>query len=56
MTNAVFADRLSVPMAREEIWIKGGMTVDDPVITLPTGDFPATIDDPIKFLKCAMAF
>jgi serine/threonine protein kinase len=56
MTNTVYADRLSVPMAREELWIKGGMTVDDPVVTLPTGDFTAMIDDPIKFLKCAIAF
>ncbi|KAL3766495.1 hypothetical protein ACHAW5_001164 [Stephanodiscus triporus] len=53
MTNPVYADRLSVHLAREELWIKGGMTSNDPVISLPTGDIPGRIDDPIKFLKCA---
>jgi len=54
LMNPVYADRLSVPLAREELWIRGGMTADDPVVALPTGDIPAGIDDPIVFLTCAI--
>lgn len=46
-------ERLSVPLAREEPWIKGGMSDNDPVIQLPAGDHPAGNDDPIDCLKCA---
>jgi serine/threonine protein kinase len=53
LMNPLYADRLSVPLAREELWIRGGVNADDPVVTLPTGDIPAGIDDPIVFLKCA---
>ena len=48
-----YAERISVPLAREEDWIKGGMNADDPIVTLPVGDVPAGNDDPIKCLKCA---
>ena len=53
LTSPVYAKRLSVPLAREELWIRGGMTADDPVVALPAGDIPAGIDDPIEFLTCA---
>ncbi len=46
-------ERLTVPLAREEPWIKGGTDNDDPVIELPAGDITAGNDDPIVCLKCA---
>jgi serine/threonine protein kinase len=46
-------ERLTVPLAREEPWIKGGMNDNDPVIQLPAGDHPAGNDDLIECLKCA---
>ena len=46
-------ERLTVPFAREEPWIKGGTDKDDPVIELPAGDINAGNDDPIVCLKCA---
>ncbi len=46
-------ERLTVPLAREEPWIKGGTSKDDPVIELPAGDITAGNDDPIVCLKCA---
>ena len=49
----LYADRLTVPLARDAPWIEGGMSADDPVFTLPTGDNPARNDDPIKCLDCA---
>ena len=50
MMNTKIADRLTVPSAREELWIKGGMSSDDPIVTLPVGDVSAGINDPIDFL------
>lgn len=50
MINTKIADRLTVPLAREEVWIKGGMSSDDPIVTLPVGDIPAGVNDPIEFL------
>ena len=44
-------ERLTVPLAREEPWIKGGTDKEDPVIELP--GITAGIDDPIVCLKCA---
>jgi serine/threonine protein kinase len=52
MMNIKIADRLTVPLAREELWIKGGMSSDDPIVTLPVGDVSAGINDPIDFLQC----
>jgi serine/threonine protein kinase len=52
MINTKIADRLTVPLAREEVWIKGGMSSDDPIVTLPVGDIPAGVNDPIEFLQC----
>ena len=49
----VFSERLTVPLARDEPWIKGGMNQDDPAVSLPTGDNPCGNDDPIKCLSCA---
>ncbi len=46
-------ERLTVPLAREEPWIKGGINNDDPVIELPEGDITVGNDDPIVCLKCA---
>lgn len=46
-------ERLTVPLARAEPWIKGGMNDNDPVVQLPAGDHPAGNDDPIVCLKCA---
>lgn len=46
-------ERLTVPLACAEPWIKGGMTDDDPVFKLPVGDHPGGNDDPIVCLKCA---
>lgn len=46
-------ERLTVPLAREEPWIKGGIDNDDPVIELPEGDITVGNDDPIVCLKCA---
>jgi len=48
-----YADRITVPLARSEPWIKGGTSDKDPVVTLPSGDIELGIDDPIKPLKCA---
>eukprot|EP00985_Skeletonema_marinoi_P032137 scaffold38986_cov153-Skeletonema_marinoi.AAC.4 len=45
-------ERLTVPLAREEPWIKGGMDRNDPVVELPAGDYPAENDNPIVCLKC----
>jgi len=53
LMKANCAERISVPLAREEDWIKGGMNAHDPVVTLPVGDVPAGNNDPIKCLKCA---
>lgn len=53
LTKPVFLERLTVPLARDEPWIKGGMSEDDPAVTLPTGDILADNDDPIKCLHCA---
>ena len=50
-----YAERLTVPLARDEVWIKGGISNDDPVVVLPTGDIQAGNDDPIVCLKCAKA-
>jgi hypothetical protein len=52
MINTKIADRLTLPLAREEVWIKGGMSSDDPIVTLPVGDIPAGVNDPIEFLQC----
>ncbi|KAL7548637.1 hypothetical protein ACHAWF_013304 [Thalassiosira exigua] len=46
-------ERLTVPLAREEPWIKGGTGEGDPVVRLPAGDHPGGNDDPIVCLKCA---
>ena len=48
-----YSDRLTVPLARDEPWIKGGVGENDPVVVLPTGDVPAENNDPIKCLVCA---
>lgn len=56
LTKPVYADRLTVPLARDEPWIKGGMNANDPIAELPIGDVPAGNDDPIKFLTCAHTF
>ncbi|KAL7533310.1 hypothetical protein ACHAXR_005164 [Thalassiosira sp. AJA248-18] len=53
LTKPISSDRLTVPKARNEIWIKGGINTDDPVVTLPMGDIPAGNDDPIKCLNCS---
>ena len=45
-------ERLTVPLAREEPWIKGGMDRNDHVVELPAGDYPAENDNPIVCLKC----
>ena len=50
-----YAERLTVSLARDEVWIKGGISNDDPVVVLPTGDIQAGNDDPIVCLKCAKA-
>lgn len=50
-----YAERLTVPLARDEVWIKGGISNDDPVVVLPTGDIQAGNDDPIVCLTCAKA-
>jgi serine/threonine protein kinase len=52
LTSPVYAKHLSVPLACKELWIRGGMTADDPVVALPTGNIPTGIEDPIKFLTC----
>lgn len=52
LTKSV-SSRLTVPMARDEPWIKGGISNDDPVVELPVGDIQAGNDDPIVCLKCA---
>ena len=52
-TSPSCKDRLTVPLAREEPWIKGGMDAEDPVITLPVGDISVGYDDPIQCLDCA---
>ena len=52
LMRANYAERISVPLAREEDWIMGGMNDDDPIVPLPVGDVPAGNDDPIKCLKC----
>ena len=46
-------DRLTVPLARDEPWIKGGCDANDPVVKLPEGDIPFGNDDPVVCLKCA---
>mmetsp|Transcript_11752 Transcript_11752/g.19233 ORF Transcript_11752/g.19233 Transcript_11752/m.19233 type:complete len:423 (-) Transcript_11752:170-1438(-) len=46
-------ERLTVPLAREEPWIKGGIDKDDPVIELPEGDITVGNEEPIVCLKCA---
>lgn len=48
MINTKIADRF----AREEVWIKGGMSSDESIDTLPVGDIPAGVYDPIEFLHC----
>ena len=53
LMKPVYEDRLTAPLARDEPWIKGGVSADDPIVKLPTGDIPAGNDDPIKCLKCA---
>ena len=53
LMKPTYAERLTVPMARDEVWIRGGMSNDDPVVVLPTGDIQAGNDDPIVCLKCA---
>lgn len=50
-----YAERLTVSLARDEVWIKGGISNDDPVVVLPTGDIQAGNDDPIVCLECAKA-
>ena len=53
LMKSTYAERLTVPLARDELWIRGGMSSDDPVVVLPTGDIQAGNDDPIVCLKCA---
>ena len=48
-----FMERISVPLARDEVWIKGGMDTNDPTVTLAVGDVPAGNNDHIQCLKCA---
>ena len=55
LMKGTYAERLTVPLARDEVWIKGGISNDDPVVVLPTGDIQAGNDDPIVCLKCAKA-
>ena len=46
-------ERLTVPLARGEPWIKGGMNNEDPLFQMPSGDHPGGNDDAIVCLKCA---
>mmetsp|Transcript_9174 Transcript_9174/g.19572 ORF Transcript_9174/g.19572 Transcript_9174/m.19572 type:complete len:489 (+) Transcript_9174:116-1582(+) len=46
-------DRLTVPSACDEPWIKGGVNADDAIVKLPEGDVSVGNDDPIICLKCA---
>lgn len=45
-------ERLTVPLARVEPWIKGG-NENDPLFQMPVGDHSGGNDDPIVCLKCA---
>ena len=47
-------ERLSVPLARDEPWIKGGCSSDDPIVTLPQGDIMIGNNDSVVCLKCSM--
>ena len=50
LTKPVYSKRLTVTSARNEPWIKGGVSADNPVVKLPTGDIPTGNDDPIVSL------
>jgi len=54
LMKPMFVDRLTVPLALDEPWIRGtGKDDDDPIVALPMGDVPSGNDDPIKCLDCA---
>ncbi|KAL7477477.1 hypothetical protein ACHAW6_003279 [Cyclotella cf. meneghiniana] len=54
LMKAKVEERLAVPLARDEPWIKGGCGVDDPVVALPEGDIVIGNSDPVVCLKCAV--
>jgi serine/threonine protein kinase len=47
-------ERLAVPLAKDEPWIKGGCTKDDPVVILPEGDIVVGHTDPVVCLRCSV--
>ncbi len=49
-------DRLTVPLACDEPWIKGGISADDAIVKLPEGDISVGNDDPIVCLKCVRKY
>jgi serine/threonine protein kinase len=47
-------ERLAVPLARDEPWIRGGCSADDPLVMLPEGDIAVGNSDPVVCLKCSV--
>lgn len=47
-------ERLAVPLARDEPWIRGGITPDDPVVELADGDTVVQLNDPVVCLRCSV--
>ena len=47
-------DRLTIPLACEEPWVKGGCSTNDPIVSLPQGDISVDDGGPIVCLKCAL--
>jgi hypothetical protein len=47
-------ERLAVPLAKDEPWIRGGCSADDPLVMLPEGDIAVGNSDPVVCLKCSV--
>ena len=47
-------ERLALPLAKNEQWIKGGCCADDPLVNLPEGDIVIGINDPVLCLRCSV--
>ena len=54
LTEPKVEERLAVPLARDEPWIRGGCDESDPVVKLPEGDIVIGNSDPVVCLKCAV--